>query len=111
LTSSHVSDYLSEDVSAKTKAEKEDRRHMRGFASMSPEQRSIIASKGGKAAHEQGSGHEFTSEEARAAGKKGGKIVSKNRQHMAAIGRVGGRTRGENLRKAADDGSEAAEGE
>jgi hypothetical protein len=31
-----------------------------------------IASKGGKAAHEKGTAHEFTSEEARAAGRKGG---------------------------------------
>lgn len=44
----------------------------RGFASMSEEERRRIASEGGKAAHEAGTAHEFTSEEAREAGKKGG---------------------------------------
>jgi len=42
----------------------------RGFASMSPEARSRIASMGGKASHASGNGHEFTTEEARAAGRK-----------------------------------------
>jgi hypothetical protein len=45
----------------------------RGFASMSPEERARIASMGGRAAHEQGTAHRFTSEEARAAGSKGGR--------------------------------------
>jgi general stress protein YciG len=53
-----------------------------------------IASKGGKAAHEQGKAHEFTSDEARAAGRKGGEMVSRDRAHMAAIGRAGGQARG-----------------
>lgn len=44
----------------------------RGFASMSSDKQRQIASKGGKAAHEKGTAHEFTSEEARAAGRKGG---------------------------------------
>jgi len=44
----------------------------RGFAAMGVEQRREIASKGGKAAHEKGTAHEFTSEEARQAGYKGG---------------------------------------
>jgi general stress protein YciG len=44
----------------------------RGFASMDPERQREIASEGGKAAHESGNAHEFTSEEAREAGKKGG---------------------------------------
>jgi general stress protein YciG len=47
--------------------------HKRGFASLSAERRSEIASLGGKAAHAKGNAHQFTSEEARAAGKKGGK--------------------------------------
>lgn len=42
----------------------------RGFASMDPAKQREIASKGGKAAHESGNAHEFTSEEARAAGSK-----------------------------------------
>lgn len=44
----------------------------RGFASMDPDKQREIASKGGKAAHESGHAHEFTSEEAREAGRKGG---------------------------------------
>ena len=43
-----------------------------GFASMDEDERQRIASKGGKAAHEKGTAHEFTSEEAREAGRKGG---------------------------------------
>ncbi len=46
----------------------------RGFASMSPEKQREIASKGGRAAHMKGTAHEWTSEEARAAGRKGGQI-------------------------------------
>jgi general stress protein YciG len=44
----------------------------RGFASMDPEMQRRIASEGGKASHLSGRGHRFTSEEARAAGRKGG---------------------------------------
>ena len=44
----------------------------RGFAAMDPAKQREIASKGGRAAHEQGTAHEFTSEEAREAGRKGG---------------------------------------
>jgi len=46
----------------------------RGFASMSSEKKREIASKGGKAAHAQGTAHKWTSEEAQAAGRKGGSI-------------------------------------
>ena len=44
----------------------------RGFASMDAAKQREIASKGGKAAHAKGTAHEFTSEEAREAGRKGG---------------------------------------
>jgi len=44
----------------------------RGFASMDNEKQRTIASKGGKAAHIKGTAHEWSSEEARAAGRKGG---------------------------------------
>jgi uncharacterized protein len=44
----------------------------RGFASMDEDKQREIASKGGKAAHEKGTAHEFTSAEAREAGRKGG---------------------------------------
>ncbi len=46
----------------------------RGFASMSPQKKREIASKGGKAAHALGTAHKWTSEEAQAAGRKGGSI-------------------------------------
>jgi uncharacterized protein len=46
----------------------------RGFASMSPEKQREIASKGGRAAHVKGTAHEWTSDEARAAGRKGGQV-------------------------------------
>ncbi len=52
----------------------------RGFASMDPERQRQIASEGGKAAHEKGTAHEFTSEEAREAGRKGGQARSQNRK-------------------------------
>ena len=44
----------------------------RGFSSMDPQKQREIASKGGKAAHQKGTAHEFTTEEARIAGRKGG---------------------------------------
>jgi uncharacterized protein len=69
-------------------------RSLRGFASMNPEKQREIASKGGKAAHEQGRAHEFTPEEAQLAGRLGGEAVSADRAHMAAIGRRGGEARG-----------------
>ncbi len=47
-------------------------RGQQGFASMSKEKQREIASKGGKAAHEQGTAHEWDSEEAAAAGRRGG---------------------------------------
>jgi hypothetical protein len=51
-----------------------DRKERRGFASMTPEKQREIASKGGRAAHQKGTAHEWTSEEARSAGRKGGQI-------------------------------------
>jgi general stress protein YciG len=65
----------------------------RGFAAMSEAQQREIASKGGQAAHQKGTAHEFDSEEARRAGQKGGEAVSRNREHMAEIGRKGGESR------------------
>ena len=44
----------------------------RGFASMTPQKRREVASMGGKTSHERGTAHEFTTEEAKAAGRKGG---------------------------------------
>lgn len=73
----------------------------RGFAAMDPAKQREIASAGGKAAHEHGRAHEWTSEEARAAGRKGGSTVSQNREHMAEIGRRGGLARANRDRTAA----------
>lgn len=66
----------------------------RGFASMDPDRQKEIASKGGRAAHAKGTAHEWSRDEARAAGRKGGVIVSRDREHMSAIGREGGEARG-----------------
>ena len=52
----------------------EIRKDSRGFASMASDKQREIASKGGRAAHLKGTAHEWTSEEARAAGRKGGQI-------------------------------------
>jgi DNA-binding CsgD family transcriptional regulator len=70
----------------------------RGFASLSPERRREIASKGGKAAHAAGKAHTFTTEEARVAGSKGCKLAhALGRAHeftveeARAAGKKGGR--------------------
>lgn len=51
---------------------KESGKSERGFAAMDPARQREIAREGGKAAHQSGNAHEFTSEEAREAGRKGG---------------------------------------
>jgi general stress protein YciG len=51
----------------------------RGFASIHPDKRREISSKGGKAAHATGRAHQFTQDEARAAGRKGG-LATRNRK-------------------------------
>jgi general stress protein YciG len=64
----------------------------RGFASMDEEKQREIASQGGKAAHEKGTAHEFSCEEASEAGRKDGESVSQDREHMADIGKKGSET-------------------
>jgi len=54
----------------------------RGFASMDRVKQREIASKGGKAAHAKGTAHEWTSEEAREAGRKGGMASHRRRKEM-----------------------------
>ncbi len=54
-------------------SQKKNRRGKQGFASMDSEKQRKIASKGGRAAHRKGTAHEWTSEEARQAGRIGGK--------------------------------------
>jgi general stress protein YciG len=61
----------------------------RGFASMDPQRQREIASEGGRAAHEKGTAHEFTSEEAREAGRKGGMARSANRRKAMESGSSG----------------------
>jgi general stress protein YciG len=84
----------------------------RGFAAMDEATQRAIASKGGQAAHQKGTAHEFDSEEARRAGQKGGEAVSRDREHMAAIGRKGGESRQSaaraNAEKNRNNGSEQA---
>jgi uncharacterized protein len=98
-------DDTSENGSARTRSN-------RGFASMDRSKQREIASKGGRAAHQKGTAHEFDSSEARAAGRKGGVTVSRNREHMAAIGRRGGEARGANraarLQQNAESGQSAS---
>ena len=51
-----------------------EKKERRGFASMTPEKQREIASKGGRAAHQKGTAHEWSADEARVAGRKGGQI-------------------------------------
>jgi hypothetical protein len=62
----------------------------RGFASLTAEKRREIAQQGGKAAQARGAAHKFTIEEAREAGRKGGRSISSDRLYMSVIGRKGG---------------------
>jgi general stress protein YciG len=55
----------------------------RGFASMDPAKQREIASRGGRAAHAKGTAHEFTPEEAREAGRKGGQSRALRNQQSA----------------------------
>lgn len=72
---------------------KRTKRKAGGFAVMDPTRLRAIAREGGLAAHAEGKAHQFTSEEARRAGMKGGRSVSRDREYMAEIGRRGGRAR------------------
>jgi general stress protein YciG len=87
---------------------KETKKSLRGFASMSREKQREIASKGGHAAHAKGTAHEFSADEARAAGRKGGETVSRDRAHMAAIGRAGGHNSHRNRRASSPPSGDAS---
>ena len=82
----------------------------RGFASMDPNRQKEIASKGGRAAHAKGTAHEWSADEAREAGRKGGETVSRDRAHMAAIGREGGGARSANRRAQQQNGGNGNSG-
>jgi uncharacterized protein len=79
----------------------------RGFASMDRAKQREIASKGGKAAHQKGTAHEWTSEEARDAGRKGG-IASHRRRREQMATQTGGSdmTRSESAESMAGVGSD-----
>ena len=62
------------------------KKSVRGFAAMDQEKQREIARKGGRAAHEQGVAHEWSSTEAREAGKKGGQARgNKNGRENAVL--------------------------
>jgi len=62
-----------------------ERKERRGFASMSAEKQREIASKGGRAAHQKGTAHEWTSDEARQAGRKGGQVSRGGRGRLTIL--------------------------
>ena len=97
-----------EDTKA-TPAKPEGHRRHGGFDSMDAQKQREIASKGGKQAHQKGTAHEFTSEEAQIAGRKGGEVVSRNRQHMAEIGRKGGEAVSRDTKHMAEIGRKGGE--
>jgi len=68
----------------------------RGFASMDRSKQRDIASKGGKAAHQKGTAHEWTSEEAREAGRKGGMASHRRKQEQQQTPEGGGDNAGNN---------------
>lgn len=76
----------------------------RGFASMDREQQREIAAEGGRAAHEKGTAHEFTSEEARRAGSMSHKNDARNSQSSAGASGSRGAAAGGNKGSASDKG-------
>jgi general stress protein YciG len=89
----------------------------RGFAGMDRERQRQISSQGGKAAHQKGTAHEFDSNEAREAGRKGG-MVSGGRRRAREQAQQGGtapgresaaeREESENENETVDTGSDAS---
>lgn len=71
-TTAATANVSSREPRAERPATPQKSRKPRGFAAMDPALVSRIARKGGRAAHEAGTAHQFTSEEARVAGRKGG---------------------------------------
>lgn len=88
-------------------------RSLRGFASMDKEKQRSIASKGGRAAHEKGTAHEFDSSEASMAAKKGherGTAHEFTPEEARVAGRKGGLARAQN-RVTQGTGSNGSEGD
>ena len=61
------------------------RKDSRGFASMAVDKQREIASKGGRAAHAKGTAHEWSAEEARRAGRKGGQASRGGRGKLPSV--------------------------
>ena len=87
----------------------------RGFASMDQDKQREIAAQGGRASHEQGTGHEFNSQEAREAGSKGGQAAhaSGNAHEFSSeeareAGRKGGQASGGNRSQSKEGGMQAS---
>ena len=87
----------------------------RGFASMDPARQRQIASEGGKAAHEKGTAHEFTSDDARRAGTKGGQAAHQkgtahefDSQEAREAGRKGGQASHSGASQAGKQSGDAA---
>ena len=83
----------------------------RGFAGMDAQKQREIASKGGKAAHAKGTAHEFTTDEARAAGRKGGQAAhAKGTAHefTSEEARAAGRKGGQSVRSGGHAGATEA---
>ncbi len=75
----------------------------RGFASMDRTKQKEIASKGGKAAHQKGTAHEWTSDEAREAGRKGGLASHRKRRERLAAGEGGSESRSESMESGSNE--------
>jgi general stress protein YciG len=89
-------------------AETTTTRGLRGFASMDKEKQREIASKGGRAAHEKGTAHEFSSNEASMAAKRGherGTAHEFSREEARIAGRKGGLARAHHHGRPAEDSS------
>ncbi|SFM85092.1 KGG domain-containing protein [Nitrosomonas communis] len=85
----------------------------RGFASMDEDKQREIASKGGKAAHEKGTAHEFISEEAREAGRAAhdkGTAHEFTSEEAREAGRKGGQSHGKGASKDEDESSSRSRG-
>ena len=84
-----LADSNSVSSTATASAPVERQRKPRGFAAMDPKLVSELATRGGKAAHRAGTAHEFTSEEARVAGRKGALATHAKRRAKLADGTTG----------------------
>ena len=80
----------------------------RGFASMDRVKQREIASKGGKAAHQKGTAHEWTSEEARDAGRKGGIASHRRRRELLAQQNSGSNTSASDMNRGSSDETRAS---